>query len=86
MSGLVSLWFFSPSQAHGVKSGLGGLSLLAGLTAFMDHDPDSCHAGSFRDPGSYEGSDSLGRSPVEAGPLGSALVALSGSDFIMWDA
>lgn len=51
----------------------------------MDHDPDSCHAGSFRDPGSYEGSDSLGKSPVEAGPLGSALVALSGSDFIMWD-
>lgn len=59
--------------------------LLAGLPAFMDHDPDSCHAGSFRGLGSYEGSDSLGRSPVEAGPLGSALVALSGSDFIVWD-
>ena len=51
----------------------------------MDHDPDSCHANPFRDPGSYEGSDSLAKSPVGAGPPGCALAALSGSDFIMWD-
>lgn len=85
VSGLVSLQFVSQSHACGVESGPGRLSLLTGLTAFMDHDPDSCHANPFRDPGSYEGSDSLAKSPVGAGPPGCALAALSGSDFIMWD-
>lgn len=63
VSGLVSLReeVRLPLHAREVKSGPGRLSLLAGLTVFMDHDPDSCHTGPFRDPGSYEGSDSLAR-------------------------
>lgn len=85
VSGLVSLRFVLPLHAREVKSGPGRLSLLTGLTVFMDHDPDSCHTGPFRDPGSYEGSDSLAKSPVGAGPPGCALAALSGSAFIMWD-